>query len=368
MKFNVSTNELTKAVSTVSRAVSPKSTMSVLDCIYLSCENDQLKFMGSDGDITVVTYIPAKVYRPGSVIIPFRTLSDLIRTYKDADIDFDVDEKNVMSIKCGFSTVTILGRDSRDYPEFKTYKDKGITVKASSLIDMIRTTVFACAPQININPVLMGIFVECASNIIRFTALDGYKLAQRVYVNDLSIPEALSAIVPSKGMNEILKIVSAHNEDPSFIIKDKKFILNVEKTQIIVNLLEGVFINYDMLMPTDIKTTVEIDRQSLLTSVERASLITDETRNSLIKMDYIDNCLHIASNSDKGNVSDDIEINKKGEDIKIAFNARYFVEILKNIKDETIKIEFKDNNGPCLIKPTENEQFLYLVMPVKYID
>jgi DNA polymerase-3 subunit beta len=367
MRFTVQNQELSNAIGSVSRAVSAKTALSVLECVRIEANGGALKLTGSDTEITVITAVPAEILREGSVLVPLRTLGDLVRTYPDEAIDFTVDEKNVLMIQCASSEVTILGRDAADYPDIKSYEDKGIEADSGLFRDMIRTTVFACAPQININPVLMGVYVQYEGNVMRFTALDGCKFAQRKAAVAESVSSPIGAIVPGRGMNE-LKILSAYEEDISFMIKDKRFVVNVAKTQVIVNLLEGAFINYERLLPKQINTTVTIGRQRLLVSMERASLITDETRNSLIKMDFEADTLHLSSHSDKGNVSDDIEIKMQGADLKVAFNARYFVEILKNIKDDEIVIHFKDNSGPCMITPTGADAFLYLVMPVRYKD
>jgi DNA polymerase-3 subunit beta len=364
----VQNQELSKAIGAVSRAVSAKTALSVLECVRIEAKDGALKLTGSDTEITVITTIPAVIRREGSVLVPLRTLGDLARTYPDEAIDFTVDEKNVLMIQCASSEVTILGRDAQDYPDIKSYEDKGIAADSGLFKDMIRTTVFACAPQININPVLMGVYVQYEGNVMRFTALDGCKFAQRKAAVAESVSSPIGAIVPGRGMNELLKILSAYEEDISFMIKDKRFIVNVAQTQIIVNLLEGAFINYDRLLPKQINTVVTVGRQRLLVSMERASLITDETRNSLIKLDFEADTLHLSSHSDKGNVSDDIEVKTEGADLKVAFNARYFVEILKNIKDDEIVIHFKDNSGPCMITPTGADTFLYLIMPVRYKD
>ncbi len=368
MKFSIENSLLLKAVNTVSRAISTKTTMSVLDLIYIKAKEGMLEIMGSDSEITIITSVPANVYRTGEILAPFRTLSDLIRTYRDETVEFEADEKNVLSIKCAQSVVTVLSRNAEDYPDIKVYPFEGYKINKENFIDMVKTTVFACAPQININPVLMGINVEYALDKICFTALDGYKLAQRTSPAAQTIQKPLNAIVPAKGMNEIVRVLSGSEKDAYFNVEDKRFIVSVGKTQVIVNLLEGTFINYSVLIPgeDEIKTKVEIEREKLLISVERASLITDETRNALIKMDIDENNLHLAGKSDKGEVSDDIYLEKEGENIKIAFNARYFVEILRNIADEKIIIQFKDNNAPCLITPVDNDSFKYLVMPVRY--
>jgi DNA polymerase-3 subunit beta len=113
---------------------------------------------------------------------------------------------------------------------------------------------------------------------------------------------------------------------------------------------------------------VKLNTDELLNSVSRASLITDESKNSLIKMSYTDEKLSITSESDIGKVAEEVNINKNGEDLKIAFNSKFFVEVLKIINDDRIIIEFKDKLSPTLIKPVDSDKYVYLIMPVRYVE
>ena len=372
MKFSVTNQEFLKALNTVSRAISAKSTMPILECVYIEANEGSLLLKGSDGEISIICKMNASVTMDGKIVIPIRTLVELVRTYSEDMLDFFVDEKNVMNITCskssaGTSDVSILGRDPAEYPWIESYDVKDfIKIENNTLKNLIKDTVFACAYQESISPILTGILVEYKDDMLQFVALDGYKLALRrePIKNENGAFEEISCIVPGRTLNEILKILSIYDYDTLIHITDNKFIVNIGHTQIVSNLLEGNFIKYESLIPKESNTIVKVNTKELLNSISRASLIIDESKNSLIKMDYTDDNLVITSESEIGKVTEDVNISKNGEDLQIAFNSKFFIEILKIISDERVIIEFKDHLSPTLIKPIEDDKYMYLIMPV----
>ncbi len=369
MKFSAENSDLIKALSTVSRAITAKSTIPILECVHITAEKNSLTFKASDMQISISTVIPAEVSEEGKMIVAFKTLMDIIRTYPDDRVYFSMGDKNRIDITCRKSEVNILGKDIMDYPEFEKVKDKDfVGIENEVLKELIRETAFAAAPAMNINPILTGVLAEIEEGFIRFTALDGFKMAHRKQKIGYVPDEKVTAVIPSGALMEIMKILSMNHSAAEFLIKNNRFIVNVSDTQIISNLLEGVYIKYQTLIPTEIKTVVKVERNDLAVCIERASLITDESHNSMIKIDITENSLKIASSSERGNINEEISVQKSGDDLKIAFNSRYFIDILKNITDEKVIIEFKDSVGPCLIRPVASDKFLYLIMPVRYVE
>lgn len=372
MKFSVNNQEFLKALNTVSRAISAKSTMPILECVYIEASDGSLVLKGSDGELSIISKMNASVTMDGKIVIPIRTLIELVRTYSEDMLDFFVDEKNVMNITCskanaGTSDVSILGRDPAEYPWIESYDVKDfIKIENNTLKNLIKDTVFACAYQESISPILTGILVEYKDDMLQFVALDGYKLALRrePIKNENGALEEISCIVPGRTLNEILKILSIYDYDTLVHITDNKFIVNIGHTQIVSNLLDGNFIKYESLIPKESNTIVKVNTNELLNSISRASLIIDESKNSLIRMDYTDDNLVITSESEIGKVTEDVSISKNGEDLQIAFNSKFFIEILKIIADERVIIEFKDHLSPTLIKPIEDDKYMYLIMPV----
>ena len=374
MKFSVNNQDILKALQTVSRAISSKTSMPILECVYLEAKDKFLYLKGSNTELSIISKIPAAVSEPGKVVIPIKTITNILRTYPDELVLFTVNEQNVTNINCQGtdlkSDISILGRNALEYPKIDTYKqdESFLRIEHQVLKNMIKDTVFACAYSEGVSPILTGVLVEYEKKLLHFTALDGYKLAVRQEVVEGENDQKISCIVPGKTLSEILKILAIYEYDTYICINGEKFIVNIGDTQIISNILEGDFIQYQSMIPSDINTIVKAETKELLKSIERASLITDVTRNSLVRMDVSDNMICITSESDIGKVVENVNVSKNGADLKIAFNSKYLIEILKIIDDERIIIECKNELSPTLIKPVDSDDFLYLIMPVRYVE
>ncbi len=370
MRFSVENNELNKALNIVSKAVSAKSTSSALQCVYFEAADGILTLKATDGELSIITSIEADVSEEGKTIITLKTLFDLIRTFPSERVFFDIDPVNYnVGISCAMLEVSLLAMDPSSYPVFENLSvDSMITMENEVFRDIIRECVFCCAPSISVNPVITGINIELEEDGIICTALDGYKMSVRKQpLNESPIRDS-NIIVPGRIMNEVLKILSLYEDDISFGVQNNRFVINIRETQIMSNLIEGTYINYRGLIPSTINTVVKIGKNELMSSIERAGLLVTSVENSMVKLVIEDDRLNISSSSAIGKISESLSISKTGEDIKIAFNVRYLAELIKNIKDDRIILEFRDSNSPCLIKPVDNDRFTFLVMPVRYID
>lgn len=139
----------------------------------------------------------------------------------------------------------------------------------------------------------------------------------------------------------------------------------LEKTKVVVRLLEGEFIKYKDILPKEKNTTMVIDKNELLASIERASLLAKEGKNNLIKFELEENLLSISSTSEEGKVKEEIMMDKEGEDLEIGFNSKYVMDALKVIEDENIVMEFNTSTTPCILKPLEGNSYEYLILPVR---
>ena len=370
MKFSVENLDLNKALSVVSHALPQRAAIPVLECVFINAEGAALTLKTSDTELSIITSIPAEVQEEGTIMVPMRTLYDLVRTYPNERVFFYADESYRINIKCSISDVDIPGQNPADYPSFKAPSDSGGVLMDNEVFrDIVRETVFACASLTSLNPVLTGVFIETGDDGLSFTALDGFKLATRFDRADIGSSGGISAIVPGRALNEILKIAAMYDNEPvRFFSSSGRLNVFIGQTVIMSSLIEGTYINYRALIPNEVTSVVKADVTDLLSSISRASLLTDESRNSLIKMDFSERGLVITSSSSKGRITENVSVEKNGEDITIAFNSRYFIDILKNIRDERIVIEFKDQLNPCLIKPVDSDRFLYMIMPVRYTE
>ncbi|MPN10447.1 Beta sliding clamp [bioreactor metagenome] len=141
--------------------------------------------------------------------------------------------------------------------------------------------------------------------------------------------------------------------------------LDLGFTKIVSRLLEGEFIKYKQILPSSHESRVQAQREDLLESIERASLMARESKNNIIKLSFTEVNLTVSANSEMGNVVEDLPISLTGNDIDIAFNARYFTDVLKSLDDEKILLDFNNNVSPCIVKPIQGDAYLFLILPVR---
>ena len=177
----------------------------------------------------------------------------------------------------------------------------------------------------------------------------------------------IDVVIPGKTLNEVSKILEDVDNLVNITFTKNQILFNLEHTKIISRLLEGKFVNYASLLPQEHKLLVYVNRQDLQNGIERASLMSKEGNSNLIKLKIEDDVLVITSNSQLGKVREEVEINMQGEELEIAFNSRYLLDVLKNMEEEVIRLEMTSSITPCVIKAKDNDSYKYLILPVRLI-
>ncbi|MCT4565162.1 MAG: DNA polymerase III subunit beta [Maledivibacter sp.] len=364
MKIKCSQKQLSLAVNIVQKAVSTKTTLPILKGIFLEAKDNTLKLVGNDLDIGIENCIETQVFREGSIVISSRLFGDIIRKLPDADVEIEVDEQNNVFIRCENSDFKLVGQPAIEFPELPYVEEENTYVIGQDLLkNMIRQTIFATS-QDETRPILTGALIEIENKDILMVAIDGYRLALRKAYLNADIQN--KAVIPSKTLNEINRILGNESEGNVYIsFTDKHILFTIDKTRIISRLLEGEFINYDQIIPKEYKSKVKVNTRNLLDSIERASLLAKEGKNNAIKFSIKDEIMSVSSNVEIGSVNEEVNIELEGEDIDIGFNSKYLLEALKVIDSEDIYLEFTTGVSPCVMKPTDNENYIYLVLPVR---
>ncbi len=196
-------------------------------------------------------------------------------------------------------------------------------------------------------------------------ALDGFRLALRLERLSGDTAE-ISAIIPQKALTEIARVMADdENQMAIILIGGSQLMISMEKTQFYTTLIDGEFIKYRQIIPKDWKTRARVSTEAMASCVERASLMAREGRNNLIRMSVLEGRIVITSNSESGDVYEEMEADIEGEELDIAFNVRYMMDVLRAIKDEEIYLRFNSPVSPCLICPVEGDAYVYLVLPVR---
>lgn len=367
MNFISTKDELLHSVNIVQKAVSNKTTMPILEGILFQVIDDTIFLMGTDLEIGIKTVLSGKIISTGSVVISARLISELVRKLPDDDVIIELKDNYMMNIKCLNSEFNIQGQGSEDFPQLpEVNSDKEISIDKELFKSMIKETIFSVAKSENI-PILTGELIEIKEGIIKFVALDGYRLALRQ--GRINEDVTLSEVVPERTLAELYRISSLSNLHSVEISYTKNQILfRLGQTYIVSRLLEGEFMNYNQIIPQNYTTKVTVGVSNLLSSCERASLMVRDGKSNLIKMNFSNNLLEIKSNSEMGTVNEQIEVVMEGDPIKIAFNSSYFIDVLKIIGDEEVVLEFTTSVSPCVLRPTQGSNYIYLILPVRYIE
>lgn len=363
MIFTCEKQKILEGISIVQKAITGKSTMPILEGIYINTNKSTLTLIGSDMDLSIQTSVDATIIEEGNIVIDAKIFGEIIRKLPNATIKIETLENQIIKITCAKSVFDVVYMNTNEFPELPQINENlKISVNQNILKNMIKGTSFAIA-QDETRPILQGILFEVKNKNLNLVALDGYRLAIRNEFLDTDID--MEVVIPGKTLNEVSKILEDVDDIVDITFTNNHILFNLEKTKIISRLLEGKFINYNSLLPQEHKLLININRQGLQNAIERASLMAKDGNTNLIKLDFQQDNLVITSNSQLGKVREEISIKLQGEGIQIAFNSKYLLDVLKNVEDDEVIMKMTSGISPCVIEEKNNENAKYLVLPVR---
>jgi DNA polymerase III subunit beta len=366
MKFKCQKAELQNAISTVQKAVTGKSTMQVLEGIYINAQGDKLTLIGSDTDLSIETKLNCEINESGSIVVDSKIFGEIIRKLPNDEVEISTLDNSTIELNCQKSTFTLVYMNASDYPNLPSIEgDNVFSISQTILKHMIRGTIFAIA-QDETRPILTGVLFEVKNRKLNLVALDGYRLALRTEYIDTD--NSVSSVIPGKTLNEVSKILEDSEDAVNIIFTSNHILFKLGETKIISRLLEGEFIKYASIIPQEFNLKITAKRGQILNCIERASLMAKEGNTNLIKLDIQEDNLVITSNSQLGKVREELNIILQGESLQIAFNSKYLIDVFKIIEEEEIVMEFSSAVSPCIVKNKELDNCTYLVLPVRLLN
>lgn len=364
MRFTCTQLALVKAINTVSKAVSSRTTIPILKGILLEVKDGRLTLSASDLDLSIQTSIDVQSSEEGKAVVVSRLFGEIVRKLPNSLITVST-ENEKLNIQCLGSNFSIITLAADEFPVIGGVEAKDfIEINKEDLYGLIKKTVFAASIDEK-KGILTGTLFNFENSNLELVALDGFRMA--VAKNTVNSTLNRRIIVPARILSEISKILSEDegSDQVSMAIEEKKIEILTEDTRVIARLLEGEFIKYREIIPSSCNTSVIVGREEILNSIERASLLAKEGKNNLIKFDIKEGSLDISSRSEEGMVNEHVGAEVIGKDLVIGFNSKYILDVLKSIGDEEIKFEMGSSVSSCLIKQTDGDDYTYLVLPVR---
>jgi len=367
MNLTITKEQILAGLQAVQNVVSTRTTLPILSNVMLRAEKDRVEFTATDLDVTIACSVEAKVKKHGATTVPVKKLFGITRELNGSEIDLEVDEKNICSVRCGASFYKIHGLGADEFPPLPKFKDeKKVSLSQETLKAMMRKTSFAVSSDES-RYVLNGIFISLKDHKMTLVATDGRRLALVDEEVEISEKSSGEFIVPAKAVTELNRLMQDKGEveikfgenQASFALKDDKGF----SVLLITKLIEGNYPNYRQVIPSETKERVPLVREEFLQALRRAEIMTSEKANS-VKLTFGKNNLAITANSPEvGEARESLAVNYKGKEIAIAFNPRYLIDALAALTEDEVFFELVDELSPGVLKI--NGPFLYVVMPMR---
>jgi len=372
MKASVSQQQLAHGLSTVSRAVSPRSTLPVLSNILLATDEGRLRLSATNLELGISCWIGAQIHEEGSITIPARTLTDLISTLPNDTVTLTLNPRTqTLNVVCGGANTDIKGIDAQEFPPMPVPDlEEGIDLNVTNFKEMIQQVVFAASDD-DARPVLQGVMMTVSGSEVTMAATDGFRISVRRAALTSPAARPMSAIIPARALSELARIASDGEESLTMIIPPGRgqVLFHMRDAELVSQLIEGNFPDYKVIIPRTFKTRTIISTPLLRNACRQAEIIARES-NNVVRMEIqprgdMPGLVTIKATSDeKGKSEVQVDATIEGPALVIAFNVKYLREVLEVVRTPNVALETNAHNTPGLIRQVGEEAFQHVIMPM----
>ena len=371
MKIVCYKDNLLKALNSVIKGVASKTTNPILEGILIQTNDNQIRLTTYDMELGIEYIIDSDVKQQGSTVVNAIMFSEIIRKLPDSEIYITLNENNLLEIECEGALYKLTTMNPDEFPELpKIEVENSIDLEQNMLKNMIKRTIFAVSTEEN-RQIFTGCLFEVENNKLNVVAVDGFRLALRSIYLPVKVSD-FKAVIPGKTLNEINKILSDSFENIKIGIAKNQALFEMENCKIVSRTLDGEFLNYKSVIPNTWETRIRVNKNNLQDSFERISLISassiEKEKKYPVKVSVDIGKIIISCTNQTGEAKEEIFISTEGKNIEVGFNPKYFLDALKAIDDEEVFVEFGTSISPCLIKPIENNEYVYMILPIRLKD
>ena len=365
MRFTCEKSMLVQGLNIAGRTVAQKSSLSVIEGILCKAGHG-LCLTGYNMETAISFEIEAEVSDPGECILPSKLFGDIIRRLPEGPVTVVVDETFRVSIRSGYASFTISAESADDYPELPDVNTgRAIVIPQNKLKDLISGTIFAVSENQG-RPIHTGVKFEVTENSITTVAVDGFRLARRTFHPQEATGRELSFVVPAAGLKEVEKILTDCEDNASFTLGPKHILFQIGSATLVCRLLEGEFLDWRRVVPTNCPIQLVANVSDLSSSVERVGLIVSEKYKSPVRCVFGHQELLMRTNTTIGAAEDRCSVAGDGKELEIGFNVRYLADALRAIPSEEVTMELTNGLSPIVLTPVDDKyDFAYMVLPVR---
>jgi DNA polymerase-3 subunit beta len=364
---------LAKGLSIVGRAVATRSTLPVLSNVMLATDGSRLKLSATNLEIGIVCWIGAKVEEDGSITVPARLLTDFVNSLPPERIDMELTVRTqTLNLKCARFEANIKGIDAQEFPLIPTAgEDSKISLDPSMLRQMIDQVVFAAATDES-RPILTGVLARFQGEQLTLAAADGFRLSVRTAHLPDPVSEPVTVIVPARALAELSRI-SGEQEQPIEVTitpARNQALFHMANVDLVSQLIEGNFPDYNQIIPKGYSTRTVISTGDFLKAAKTANIFARDAAN-IVRLEIVPGgelgpgrVTLTATSAEVGDNVGEIDAVIEGEEMEVAFNAKYLIDVLSVVDAAQVALETTTASSPGVIKPVGSEDFTHVIMPM----
>lgn len=372
MKFVVSSTEILNHLTAISRVISSKSTLPILDNFLFSLEDNKLTITASDLETTLITWIELEnTEGDGEIAIPAKLLIDTLKEFPEQPLTFQINiETSAIDIFSVNGKFSIVGQNGEEYPELPVLHVSnaiGVSMNHDVLLSGINKTLFATADD-ELRPVMNGILIEISPEEATFVASDAHKLV-RYKRTDIKADVESSFILPKKPAALLKNLLPKEDFDVKLEFDEKNAFFNLTNFTVICRLVEGKYPSYNSVIPTNNPNKMQIDRLELYNTLRRVSVFSNQASN-LVRLKISGDQLVVSAQDVDFSISavERLNCSYEGDEMEIGFKSSFLLEILSNLSSTDVRVELSDPTRAGLLLPVEKEfdeeDVLMLLMPM----
>ena len=372
MKLTITQAQLAYGLGVVSRAVSPRSTLQVLNNILIATDDGRLRLSATNLELGITCWIGADIEEEGSVTIPARIFLDLVSALPGDKVNLSLNARTqTLNIHCGTSNFDIKGIDAQEFPPMPSPDlSSGVELNVADFKEMINQVSFAASSD-EARPVLQGVLMEISDSEISMAATDGFRISVRTAKLSSSQSSPVKVIIPARSLSELARIATDGDDTIVMIVPPDRgqAIFHTKNVELVTQLIEGNFPDYKAIIPRSFKTRTIISTTEFRKACRQAEIIAREGNNvirlNLQPQEGAPGAVEFSTQSEEmGSGEVVVDANIEGPELLIAFNVRFLSEVLEVIGTPNTILETNANNTPGLLSPVGNDNFKHVIMPM----
>ena len=358
---------LQKAINVLQKVSQNKTSSNLPGAIYMTTKNGQVELQGNNFELGIRLTIDGDIKEPGTLVVGSRYFQELIRKLPGDTIElYKPEEGNSLTITSGSSEFNLVTLHPDDFSLVEQIHDQDhVNIDSFAMKELIDLTNYAAATDED-RPVFTGALLEIKENEVTMVATDTHRMAVKKITIDEPATTPMRAIIPTKTLAEVSRLLPTDNPAMINIIWNRtQIVFNFESIYIISRLIEGTYPEYEKVIPSQFDSSAVIDRREFAGAVDRVSLLAKDISYNVIRYDWAESNVTLSTqNTEIGMAKEDVAVEFKGTPFTISFNGRYISDILRHSTGDNIHL-FLKQNGPVVIRQDNNPNYTYVVTPVR---